>query len=412
VNRPSEVEAAVPPPSAGTLEALPSDAWAALLPAVRTGLGQLEDRDVTPVIRRLRAAPTGKLAGGRVRRELCELLSAGGPVWRAVLGELRRSDTLPAELVALREGNDPIVRPAPAPSGPDAGSSAALRRARTDADRARDKARRAREERDAARLQAREAERRAAAAEAELAALRGRLGDLEAQLEVLRSSLDDAAADQQRAVDREARRRDAEVARLREELSALRRAEEERHLAERRRTEAREQAERAARESARQERREAQAARGRRVQPGRPSVLPEGIASETAEAADALLHAGRLVLVDGYNLTLKHRGQLSLERQRTWLTQLLATAAAKRRIRPVVVFDGERAGSGRPVAGSREVEVRFTPPGITADDELVLAVEATDEPVLVVTDDAELRARVRASGADVVGTGPFLWAVG
>jgi hypothetical protein len=412
VNRSSEVEAAVPPPSAGTLEALPSDVWAALLPAVRAGLRQLEDRDVTPVIRRLRAAPTGKLAGGRVRRELCELLAAGGPVWRAVLDELRQAGTLPAELVALRRGADPVARPAPTPSGPDGDRPAALRRARTDADRARDKARRAREERDAARLRAQGAERRAADAEAELAALRGRLADLEAELEVLRSSLADAAADRQRAVDREARRRDAEVARLREELSALRRAEEERHLAARRRTEAREQAERAARESARQERRETQAARGRRVQPGRPSVLPEGIASETAEAADALLHMGRLVLVDGYNLTLKHRGQLSLERQRAWLTQLLATAAAQRRVRPVVVFDGEQAGGGRPVAGSREVEVRFTPPGITADDELVLAVEATDEPVLVVTDDGELRARVRASGADVIGTGPFLWAVG
>jgi predicted RNA-binding protein with PIN domain len=78
----------------------------------------------------------------------------------------------------------------------------------------------------------------------------------------------------------------------------------------------------------------------------------------------------------------------------------------------VVVFDGERAGGGRPLAGTREVEVRFTHAGITADDEVVLAVEATDEPVLVVTDDRELQLRVRASGADVVGTGPFLWAVG
>jgi predicted RNA-binding protein with PIN domain len=81
-------------------------------------------------------------------------------------------------------------------------------------------------------------------------------------------------------------------------------------------------------------------------------------------------------------------------------------------VRPVVYFDGEEAGGGRPRTGTREVEVRFTPAGITADDELVLAVEATDEPVLVVTDDRELRARLLASGADVIGTAPFLWAAG
>jgi hypothetical protein len=227
--------------------------------------------------------------------------------------------------------------------------------------------------------------------------------------------LDDLAAaeaERRRAVEREARRQTAEVERLRAELAALRRAEEEQRLVEQRRVEARQQARREAVRAQSEARREAQAERGTKVRPGRPSVLPAGIAPDTTEAADALLHAGRLVLVDGYNLTLQHRSDLALEAQRTWLTQLLSNLAARRRVRPVVVFDGEQAGGGRPRTGSREVEVRFTPSGITADDELVLAVEATDEPVVVVTDDRELRARLLASGADVVGTAPFLWAAG
>ena len=49
------------------------------------------------------------------------------------------------------------------------------------------------------------------------------------------------------------------------------------------------------------------------------------------------------------------------------------------------------------------VEVRFTAGGVIADDEIVFAVAATDAPVLVVTDDAELVARVRAEGGNTVG---------
>jgi len=47
--------------------------------------------------------------------------------------------------------------------------------------------------------------------------------------------------------------------------------------------------------------------------------------------------------------------------------------------------------------------VRFTADGTIADDEIVFAVAATDEPVLVVTDDAELRARVQAEGGNTIG---------
>jgi hypothetical protein len=408
----TEPDVAVPPPSVGTLQALSSDAWAALLPAVRAGLHALEDHEVTPVIRRLQAAPTGRLAGGRVRRELCELLAQGGPPWHAVLAELRAADALPATLEAVRRG-EPLASPArstpPAAPGAD---PAALIRARDELERARRRLREVRADRDDARRRADAASRRADVAESALAATREEVDRLLERVDELQQALDEAEAERQRAVEREARRRDTEVARLQDELSALRRADEERRLAARRRADAERQAAREAEAAAAAARREGRSNRGSRVRPGRPSVLPEGVAAETAEAADALLHGGRLVLVDGYNLTLQHRGQLTLEAQRTWAVQLLATLAAKRRIRPVVVFDGERSGGGRPLAGSREVVVRFTAPGITADDELVLEVEATDEPVLVVTDDRELRARVRASGADVVGTGPFLWAAG
>lgn len=130
----------------------------------------------------------------------------------------------------------------------------------------------------------------------------------------------------------------------------------------------------------------------------------------TTEAARLLLHPGRLVLVDGYNVTLRHRDHVDLEAQRTWLVRTLATFVARVPIRPVVVFDGA-AAAARGVPPARGVEVRFTPEGVIADDEIVLAVEATDEPVVVVTDDTELRARVAALGADVVPTANLLGVV-
>jgi predicted RNA-binding protein with PIN domain len=402
-------EHAVPPPSAETLETLPSDVWAVLLPSVRAGLLALDERDNSPTIRRLRAAPTGRLAGGRVRRELCELLARGGAPWLAVLAELRARAGLPPLLAALVRGESADVPATPAPA-PGPSSEPALDRARSATARAKERLRQVRDERDDARRRAERAEQRASAAEAELVSLGDELAGLRAERDRLAVDLAAAEDQRRRAVEREARRRDVEIGRLHDELASLRREVESQRLAERRRAESRRQVERDVARAEADTRREDDARRTR-VRPGRPSVLPPGVAPGTAEAVEVLLHAGRLVLVDGYNVTKQHRGHLPLETQRTWLIHLLATLAAQRRVRPVVYFDGEQAAGSRPLAGSREVGVRFTPAGITADDELVLAVEATDEPVVVVTDDRELQARLRRSGADVVGTAPFLWAV-
>jgi rRNA-processing protein FCF1 len=56
------------------------------------------------------------------------------------------------------------------------------------------------------------------------------------------------------------------------------------------------------------------------------------------------------------------------------------------------------------------VWVVFASRTATADDEIVFEVEAAED-ALVITDDRELRARVRAAGGDSVGTLPFLSAV-
>ena len=81
-------DAIPPPPPAAALLGLPADAWAALLPTVRAALHDVDDRDATPALRRLRAAPTGRLAGGRVRQEVCSLLAQGGAPWEALYRRL------------------------------------------------------------------------------------------------------------------------------------------------------------------------------------------------------------------------------------------------------------------------------------------------------------------------------------
>jgi predicted RNA-binding protein with PIN domain len=393
------------PPSAAWLEALDSDRWAALLPLLRRGLRELEGSAVTPVVARLRAAPTSRLAGGRSRRDLARLVAAGGPLWTAVLGELRSAAPSPEELAWLLRGDAP-----PQPAEPEAPPTAALRSgdAAEELARLRERLRVAGAKRDAARRQAEGEAARAAALEQELRATRATATEAAAERDAARGELTRLAAEQQRAVDRERRRQQARIAELEAEVAALRRRDEEWRTALRRRDE---QVDRL-REQAGRRSGEQDSPLPDRFVPGRPSQLPDEVTPGTTQAARLLLHAGRLLLVDGYNVTRTHRPQLDLEGQRSWLILRLTELAARHGVRPQVVFDGQQSGGARPAAAWRGVAVRFTAAGITADDELVLDVEATDEPVTVVTDDQELTRRLRASGADVIGTRAFLGVVG
>ena len=62
-------------------------------------------------------------------------------------------------------------------------------------------------------------------------------------------------------------------------------------------------------------------------------------------------------------------------------------------------------------SGTTRVRVSWSPAGVTADDVLVDRVAALDVVTVVVTDDLELRERVRAVGANVVGSRTLLTTV-
>ncbi len=393
-------------PSAASLRALGSDAWAGLLSAVRTVLVR-EAHDGDAELVAFREAPTGRLVGGRLRAALSERLSDDVRLWDEVLEVVGQQPALRAELVSALDPADnghAADREADHRSVDDASAS----RAREAVQVAKRRVREARAERDAWRRRAEGAEARADGLLAELDRAQRDVGTLRADLAAAQATIAAAEADRDRAVERERRRRDAEIAAVEGQLAALRREEEQRRTEVRRRVEAERQAEIDAKRSASDAQRRAAEDRPPRVVPGRPSRLPRGVEPGTTEAARELLHRGRLLLVDGYNVTKQHRGHLDLETQRNWLVQQIGILARQRGIVPTIVFDGQTSSGSRPPTALRDVRVVFTAAGITADDELVMAVVGTDQPVVVVTDDRELSARVRVHGADVVGTRSFL----
>jgi hypothetical protein len=389
------------PPSPATLRRLGSDDWATLLSAVRKVLAEGRHAD-DPDLLVFREAPTSRLVGGRLREALTERLGTDAAWWTEVAEVLRQRTDLCDELQALL---DPaaVVR-----SEPPEGALDAVSRAREAALAAKQRVRETREQRDEWRRRAEGADARAGQLAADLVRTRAERDAARGELEAVRTTLRAAELDRERAVERERRRRETELAALEEQVTELRREEEQRRTDVRRRAEAERQADLDARRLTADAQRRATEDRPPRVVPGRPSRLPRGVEPGTTEAARELLHRGRRLFVDGYNVTKQHRGHLELETQRNWLVQQLGILVRQRGVLPLVVFDGQASSGSRPPAALRDVEVRFTDAGITADDELVLAVVATDEPVVVVTDDRELVARVTASGADVIGTRSLL----
>jgi predicted RNA-binding protein with PIN domain len=384
------------PPTADALLALPDDLWRAVVPHLRRVLTDLPEAAATPQSRRLAATPATRLGSGRVRGAASRLLAEGGAAWLDLRRRLLEDGALGVAVAdALAMPTVPTVMAPPPSTDRDA-----------EAARLRERVREALRDRDAAVRRAEGAEARAAAAEAALMGLESERDDLRDRINGLVGEVEAARRDSAAAAERERRRQAGEISQLRSELKELRRAEEDRR---RRRREEQRKPPTAPPPTTTPR---AAATATPRVVPGRPSRLPPGMRPDTTEGVDALLHRDRLVLVDGYNVTRTQRADLDLEGQRRWLVDRLAAARAARGIEVVVVFDGD----GPEISSRRDrgVRVTFTPRGHTADDDLVFQVAALpdDRPVVVVTDDRELRDRLRPYGVDLVRTGQLLQAIG
>jgi predicted RNA-binding protein with PIN domain len=138
----------------------------------------------------------------------------------------------------------------------------------------------------------------------------------------------------------------------------------------------------------------------------RPLAVPGGRGADDPETLAAWMGTdGVLVLVDGYNVTKHPQGfpDRGLEDQRTLLVDLCRRLARRFGAEVTAVFDGGTVGPIPTRLPLGPVEVVFTDPGRSADDEIVVRVNAAppERPVVVITSDNELRSRVGALGATV-----------
>ncbi|MEU4334064.1 NYN domain-containing protein [Micromonospora lupini] len=147
-------------------------------------------------------------------------------------------------------------------------------------------------------------------------------------------------------------------------------------------------------------------------QPGTAPAGPAARARDTDDPArlDQLLALPRAhLVVDGYNVTKRGFGEMSLEQQRKRLITGLGGIAAQTGDEVTVVFDGAERMHGLPPA-PRGVRVLFSRKGETADELIrrLVRAEPAGRPVVVISSDREVADGVRRHGAYPLGADSLL----
>jgi len=147
-----------------------------------------------------------------------------------------------------------------------------------------------------------------------------------------------------------------------------------------------------------------------------PLRLPGGMLDDSFDAADWLVRRpGAVVLVDGYNCTLRDAptAGLPIPEQRRRLVDALTELASRTHTDVEVVFDGS---NHQPIAstGRTAVRVRFSPDGVEADDVLIELVDRApaERPVAMVSSDNRVRDAARQRGANVIAAKQLLAMLG
>lgn len=277
--------------------------------------------------------------------------------------------------------------------------------------------------------------------------LRSQLNELKAENTTLRRKLNDA---RQKAAgaQQEAEQRTAEAAAVDERVAAARAEAEAEADRELRRLRSRiselENAEHAVRRSAGQERELASvrlrllldtvldAAGGLRRELGLPpggelrpadtvaAVEPDAAVGRTAPDDDPALLDELLslpqvhLIVDGYNVTKTAWPTLPLQTQRQRLVTALGVLVAQRRVEATVVFDGAELSGPVQLSQPRGVRVRFSPPGVIADEVIrqLVRAEPAGRPLVVVSSDREVAESVGGAGARSVSASALVVRIG
>ena len=137
-----------------------------------------------------------------------------------------------------------------------------------------------------------------------------------------------------------------------------------------------------------------------------PLALPGGVFDDSVEAAEHLIRVpGAVMLVDGYNISMTGWPEAGASEQRRRLVAALGELAARTATPVEVVFDGAEVDAP-PVRGSGRqlVRVRFSSPGVEADD-VVLDLAGrlpAATPVIVASSDKRVRDGARRLGANLL----------
>jgi predicted RNA-binding protein with PIN domain len=120
------------------------------------------------------------------------------------------------------------------------------------------------------------------------------------------------------------------------------------------------------------------------------------------------------VIVDGYNVSKTAWPSLPLDQQRNRLVSGLSALVAGKAAETTVVFDGADLASPPAVVSPRGVRVRFSPPGVIADDLIRQLVEAepVGRPIVVVSTDREVARTVTKKGARALASMALVRALG
>ncbi|MGC5051835.1 NYN domain-containing protein [Micromonospora sp. DT48] len=144
--------------------------------------------------------------------------------------------------------------------------------------------------------------------------------------------------------------------------------------------------------------------------PAAPTAAVRARDTDDPARLDQLLALPRAhLVVDGYNVTKRGFGEMSLEQQRKRLVTGLGGIAAQTGDEVTVVFDGAERVHGLPPT-PRGVRVLFSRKGETADELIrrLVRAEPPGRPVVVVSSDREVADGVRRHGAYPLGADSLL----
>ncbi len=156
-----------------------------------------------------------------------------------------------------------------------------------------------------------------------------------------------------------------------------------------------------------------------------PAIEP-GTTSQAVGIGRALLHDDPTLLrrlldiprshliVDGYNVSKTAWPTAPLDQQRSRLTSGLAALVGGRAVETTIVFDGADLVHPPGVTSPRSIRVRFSPPGVIADDLIrqLVSAEPMGRSIIVVSTDREVAESVTKMGARSVASIALIKAMG